>query len=705
MPPFSTREELENLFIERGSQIMTYIAKNGKEVTPKDPPGNQQRVVCKCANNPEHEIIGMVYVLLTSKSIEKTGRVLCKSCSCLAFPSVEALQLQFKERGSEILSIIGGDGEELPVTFVPSTKNKVKWVCANNETHINISTLGSIIADDRDQYLCRRCAISIARGGTTYESFSKLLQTKDWKMLSDRTEFTGSMSRVKVSCDKGHTMETTYNRFSNDHGCAECAADSKRARTIDDVRDEFEQKGFTLLSKTYVNNATNLDYVCKCGREGQITYNNFIKNIDGCMACTRRWTYQEAEDYIYEMDCELIAVNASTTEEFVLNASCVSFICSCETYHETTWRMFKKGARCPECTKEAIKETCMQIYGVDNPFKSEEIKEKIKKRMLERHGKEYAMQIKEFADQSKQTNIDNHGGVFNLNLPEMREKTREAYESKYGAPFGFVEEHQEKARQTNRKKLGVDYPLESNEIHAKIKKNNKEKYGNEVYLASETGKQQMLEMYGSECYLASDDCKKQMLEQYGSEHYVTSETSKKQMLEQYGSEYYINSDDYTKKMVERYGVTTPMHCPELLSKALYTAFSTKDYVFPSGNIVKVQGYEPFALNLLLEQGVKEDDIVVGCKNVPRVSYFHEQDRIYYPDIYIKSTDTLIEIKSMYTYQRDHDRNIEKFKAAASQHNFKLWVFSPTHFLLMEGEFWGDLFVHFNNFPAVPDAED
>jgi hypothetical protein len=332
--------------------------------------------------------------------------------------------------------------------------------------------------------------------------------------------------------------------------------------------------------------------------------------------------------------CELISVDS---EEFVLNANKVTYNCFCGNQGENLWRYFKTGSRCKQCTLDAIKETCMTRYGSDNPSKSEEIKQKIRDVMMERYGVEYAMQLEEFAKKSSDTNKKNRNGIHNLNLPDTREKTNNAYQDKYGAPFGFVEEHNEKARQVS-----------------------KERYGHEVYIQSEQGK--------------------------------------KDMLNKYGSEHFVHTDAFTKTMIERYGFPHAMQNPEILSKALKTGYSTKEYKFPSGKIVEVQGYEPFALDLLMSQRIDECDIIVGCENVPVINYNDGICRRYFPDIYIKSSNTVIEVKSMYTYNRDLDRNIEKFTAASRDYDFKLWIFTPKGELLIEGMFVGDMFAHFYQIP-------
>lgn len=573
------------------------------------------------------------------------------------FSSIKELTELFQNKGSKILALIDTDGTEGLLDKVPTTKSKVKWVCANNPSHIQISNLGTIMSKNRDFYVCRSCGISKSKGGPSYESFVELLATDGWEIISPKDKYTNNKSIVKVVCNNGHSTETSQNRYSAGHGCKTCATSRQRRRCIEDVSKEFKERGFVLLATTYTNNSIPLEYLCKCGREGKISYSNFIRNIDGCRTCTRRWIYSEVEDFCDERGCTLVNVDGSETE-FVLNSSKICFVCFCGNKHTTTWRRFKNGTRCPECTKESIRATCSMMYGVDNPFKSEVIKEKIKKTMKERYGEEYAMQIKEFSDMARDTNIKNHG-VHNLTLPSVRMLSEETYEKKYGGKFGFVEEHQKKAREETKKKLGVDYPLQSKVIQTKVKQNNLKKYGNEVYIVSDTGKRQMEEEYGSEYYVTSDHCKSRMKEEYGSEYYVTS-------------------NHYTRTMIDKYGVPHPMQNPELLSKALHTAFSSKDYIAPSGNIWRIQGYEHFALRDILDSGICEDDIIVGCARITPTPIEYSLDgknHVYFPDIYIKSLNLMIEIKSAYTYQRDEAKNIAKFQAASKLFNFELWVYN------------------------------
>jgi len=105
----------------------------------------------------------------------------------------------------------------------------------------------------------------------------------------------------------------------------------------------------------------------------------------------------------------------------------------------------------------------------------------------------------------------------------------------------------------------------------------------------------------------------------------------------------------------------------------------KNYTLPSGKIVKIQGYESKALDELL-QTYEENDIFIGIKiinsEIGKISYFKEnKEHTYIPDIYIKSINTIIEVKSNWTYNINKDVNILKKEACLNQgFNFKFMIY-------------------------------
>lgn len=127
--------------------------------------------------------------------------------------------------------------------------------------------------------------------------------------------------------------------------------------------------------------------------------------------------------------------------------------------------------------------------------------------------------------------------------------------------------------------------------------------------------------------------------------------------------------------LEKYG-GHPNQNKEVQAKAEHTSFKHRDYTMPSGNIVKIQGYEDKALNELLEHFI-EEEISVGRGNVPTIHYTCKEgkNRIYFPDFYIEPTNTILEIKSKWTIQLQTCRLEEKAKAViANGYHFEVWVY-------------------------------
>lgn len=96
---------------------------------------------------------------------------------------------------------------------------------------------------------------------------------------------------------------------------------------------------------------------------------------------------------------------------------------------------------------------------------------------------------------------------------------------------------------------------------------------------------------------------------------------------------------------------------------------------PSGEIRKVQGYEPFALDELVKI-YEETDIITDRKDIPRICYkIEDKQKYYFPDIYIKSQNKIIEVKSDWTYKCKEDNIQEKSNATKTEgYNYEMWIY-------------------------------
>jgi hypothetical protein len=203
-----------------------------------------------------------------------------------------------------------------------------------------------------------------------------------------------------------------------------------------------------------------------------------------------------------------------------------------------------------------------------------------------------------------------------------------------------------------------------------------EKYGAKYYIQSDKCKQEMMDKYGADYYVQSEHCKKVMMDKYGAEYYIQSKNCRQEMMDKYGHEWFIQSERYKQIMMEKYGAESPMQCPELFRRAQQASFRRRAYVSPDGETFMVLGYEDAALDdLLYNQGIQ----VVYAGEDPRIpvyTYYDEDGKAhkYYPEIYIPEENRVIDVKSMYVYNRDPERTLWKALSVSEDALFELRLY-------------------------------
>jgi hypothetical protein len=120
----------------------------------------------------------------------------------------------------------------------------------------------------------------------------------------------------------------------------------------------------------------------------------------------------------------------------------------------------------------------------------------------------------------------------------------------------------------------------------------------------------------------------------------------------------------------------PNQNKEVQAKSEASSYKFRDYMMPSGNIVKVQGYEHIALDELV-QLYEEEDILVGRSNIPTIDYYiNDTKHVYFPDFLIKSENKVIEIKSEWTIQLKRGNVEEKALATIKEgYKYEIWVYN------------------------------
>ena len=188
------------------------------------------------------------------------------------------------------------------------------------------------------------------------------------------------------------------------------------------------------------------------------------------------------------------------------------------------------------------------------------------------------------------------------------------------------------------------------------------------------------------CPLTIEKIKQTNLIKYGVEHNSQSEFIKNKKIQTCIKNFGVNFPTQSKIVMEKskqtclknYGVEHPSQNADYAEKHSKTSYNKKEYIFPSGKIITVQGFEKFALDFLLNnENINENDICSGCKNVPIIWYNDETGKKHrhYVDIFIPSQNKCIEIKSTWTAEKKKDCIFLKQNAAKELgYNYEIWVY-------------------------------
>lgn len=233
---------------------------------------------------------------------------------------------------------------------------------------------------------------------------------------------------------------------------------------------------------------------------------------------------------------------------------------------------------------------------------------------------------KELIKRMQKTNLERYGCTNNLHIPEIREKIKNDWIKKFGSDNPMKnKEVQEKSKQTNLRNRGVEYPAQCPIVLKKYKQSN---------------------------------------------------------IKKYGVDNIFKTDIPRNKCFEKYGVYNALSCPDIFNKA--NRYKRKKGLFPSGGKYVYQGYENVAIALLCEIYEEENINIGDCKRIPIIEYFNPiKNKLctYFPDIFIKKDNLIIEVKSKYTFKQMIKENLAKHQACLNLgFNHEIWVCSNTELL-------------------------
>jgi G:T-mismatch repair DNA endonuclease (very short patch repair protein) len=162
------------------------------------------------------------------------------------------------------------------------------------------------------------------------------------------SHYESSRWNVRYVCPNGHVRVSTLASFSTGSGCLECVGKVKK--TLDVVISEFDSRGHILVTSDYKNNQQKLRYVCPEGHIRTIKYNGFQQG-DGCSKCVGRNRGFDEVLFIFDKMGFTVVSYLYTGYSSKLRLVCKNgHICNLSV------KDISNGHRCGDCSKNKRKD-------------------------------------------------------------------------------------------------------------------------------------------------------------------------------------------------------------------------------------------------------------------------------------------------------------------------------------------------------------
>lgn len=191
----------------------------------------------------------------------------------------EFVKQQFEERGYELLE-----------TEYVNANTKMAYICSRHRDkgvqYIKYGTLSQGSG-------CKYCGIE-KRANTQsldFETVKKAFEERGYQLLE--TEYINAQTKMAYICSKHQdegVQTIIYNSLQQGHGCRYCGQEKVNDAlkyTFEDVKRDFEAKGYELLETKYVDCHTKMAYICPKHRDRGVQYIRYyaLRQGRGCKYC------------------------------------------------------------------------------------------------------------------------------------------------------------------------------------------------------------------------------------------------------------------------------------------------------------------------------------------------------------------------------------------------------------------------------------
>ena len=188
----------------------------------------------------------------------------------------------------------------------------------------------------------KKGGLIMGRRKYTYQEVYNMFLAEGYTLLSK--EYINNKQQLNYICPNNHKHHITLANFNYGYRCTYCYGNVKF--TYNQVKEYIESFGYKLLSTECVNVDTKLNLKCPIDHEYPVTFYKFKNRGQRCPYCNGKHTYEQVKRYIKDCGYELLSA------VYINNKTPLDIKCSKNHIFHPTLDNFQRGTRCPHCVKK-----------------------------------------------------------------------------------------------------------------------------------------------------------------------------------------------------------------------------------------------------------------------------------------------------------------------------------------------------------------
>lgn len=189
----------------------------------------------------------------------------------------------------------------------------------------------------------------------TIEFVRQDFESKGYILITKYYE--NAKQKLEYICPNGHRSSMCWNNWKSGKRCPLCANKGRNKKDFDAIKKSFKENGCILLTDEYKGNIQKLDYICPNGHLSSISWAKWQQG-GRCKYCTLERQARRQRKCFEDIKKSFKSEGCTllTLESEYKNAhQKLNYICSNGHFHSVAWTKWQQGRRCPQCSNKTSK--------------------------------------------------------------------------------------------------------------------------------------------------------------------------------------------------------------------------------------------------------------------------------------------------------------------------------------------------------------